>query len=239
VRRDHRPYTVKQALQTFERFYVRHFIAPQLTALGSGAVMMRPWYIKVSGSRIEIGRNVTLMATCDQRIRLAVWPGPAASAKLVIRDNVIISPGVRISVAANITIDNNCMIANGGYITDSDWHGIYDRVSLGSPKQVHLEQNVWMGDHAMVAKGVTIGQNSIIGAGAVVVADIPANCVAAGNPAKVLKRLDPQAKITTRAKVFENPEKLAQDVLNFDRRLLAANTLFKWLRVLFFPRRGD
>jgi acetyltransferase-like isoleucine patch superfamily enzyme len=239
VRRDHRPYAVKRAIQTFERFYVRHFIAPQLTALGSGAVMMRPWYIEVCGSQIEIGRNVTLMATSDRIIRLAVWPGPASTGGLVIRDNVIISPGVRISAAEKITIDNNCMIANGGYITDSDWHGIYDRVSLGCPKPVHLEQNVWLGDHAMVAKGVTIGQNSIIGAGAVVVSDIPANCMAAGNPAKVLKRLDPQEKITTRAKVFENPEKLAQDVLNFDRRLLADNTVFKWLRVLFFPRRGD
>ena len=239
MRRDHRPYAVKQAIQTFERFYVRHFIAPQLTALGRGAVMMRPWYINISGGKIEIGRNVTLMATSDQRIRLAVWPGPASIGKLTIRDNVIISPGVRISAAKSITIDNNCMIANGGYITDSDWHGIYDRVSLGNPKPVHLEQNVWMGDHAMVAKGVTIGENSIIGAKAAVVSDIPANCVAAGNPAKILKRLDPQEKITTRAKVFENPDKLAEDVLNFDRRLLADNTLLKWLRVLFFPRRGD
>jgi acetyltransferase-like isoleucine patch superfamily enzyme len=179
------------------------------------------------------------MATSDQKIRLSVWPTPPFSGKLVIKDNVIISPGVRISAAAYISIDSNCMIASGVYITDSDWHGIYDRVSLGHPKPVQLEQNVWIGDSAIVCKGVLIGENSIIGAGAVVVSNIPANCVAAGNPAKVLKHLDPEEKLTTRAQFFENPDKLAKDVLNLERSLLAGNTLLKWLRVLFFPRRGD
>ena len=61
----------------------------------------------------------------------------------------------------------------------------------------------------------------------------------AHNPAKVLKHLDPKEKLTTRAQLFENPDKLAKDVLNIERSLLAGNTLLKWLRVLFFPRRGD
>lgn len=239
MRKDHRPYTVKRAIIKFEQFYTRHFIEPQLTALGRGATMMQPWCIEVCGSPIEIGRNVTLMATSDQKIRLSVWPTHPFSGKLVIKDNVIISPGVRISTAACIIIDSNCMIASGVYITDSDWHGIYDRVSFGRSKPVRLEQNVWIGDSAIVCKGVLIGENSIIGAGSVVVSNIPANCVAAGNPAKVLKHLDPKEKLTTRAQLFENPDKLAKDVLNIERSLLAGNTLLKWLRVLFFPRRGD
>ena len=50
---------------------------------------------------------------------------------------------------------------------------------------------VWVGDSAIICKGVTIGENSIIGAGSVVAKNIRANVIAAGNPVKVLKKLDP------------------------------------------------
>lgn len=237
--RDHRPIAVKRAIRKFERFYVRHFLAPQLSGLGKGFAVMRPWCIEINGSAVEIGRNATLIATSDQKIRISVWPCHPDSGRIKIGDNIIISPGVRISAAGEIVIGHNCMIANGVYITDSDWHGIYDRVSAGRPKPVALEENVWVGDHAIVCKGVTIGENSIIGAGAVVVSSIPANCVAVGNPAKVIRKLDPKEKIISRAQLFRNPEHLEADTLKLERYLLADNTLLKWLRVLFFPRRGD
>ena len=79
------------------------------------------------------------------------------------------------------------MFANSAYISDSDWHGIYDRaLPVGQSKEVVLEDNVWIGDGAIVSKGVTIGQNSIVGARTVVIKDVPANVVVAGNPAKVI-----------------------------------------------------
>ena len=57
------------------------------------------------------------------------------------------------------------MFANSAYISDSDWHGIYDRaLPVGQSKEVVLEDNVWIGDGAIVSKGVTIGENSIVGA---------------------------------------------------------------------------
>ncbi len=237
--KDHRPFAVKLALKKWERFYVRHFLAPQLAALGSGAAVMRPWHVELHGSPIEIGCNATLIATSDQKIRFSVWPRLPENGRISIGDHVIISPGVRLSAAEEIIISSNSMIANGVYITDSDWHGIYDRITPGRPQPVHLEENVWIGDSAIICKGVSIGKNSIIGAGAVVVSDIPPNCVAAGNPARVLKHLDPQEKLTTRAQFFEDPKNLDEDVLKLERYLLADNSFFKWLRVLFFPRRGD
>ena len=93
--------------------------------------------------------------------------------------------------AESIEIGDACMFAHGAYISDADWHGIYDRSEpVGSTKPIILKDNVWIGDSAIVCKGVTIGENSIIGAGAVVTKNIPANVVAAGNPAKVVKNLD-------------------------------------------------
>ena len=60
---------------------------------------------------------------------------------------------------------------------------------LVSKGPIHIGKNVWICDGVCVLPGVTIGENSIIGANAVVTKDIPENCVAAGNPAKVVKYL--------------------------------------------------
>lgn len=59
-----------------------------------------------------------------------------------------------------------------------------------SARPITLEDNVWLGGGVIVCPGVTIGENSVIGAGAVVTKDIPANVLAVGNPARVVKRLD-------------------------------------------------
>lgn len=132
------------------------------------------------------------------------------------------------------------MLANGAFVTDADWHGIYDRLeSIGACAPVVLEENVWIGDSATVCKGVTIGENSIIGAGSVVTTDIPPNCVAAGNPAKVVKELDPDIGYTKREKMFANPEELEKYMNAFDKGFLKGNSTLGWLRALLFPRKGD
>ena len=76
---------------------------------------------------------------------------------------------------------------------------------MGTTAPVTIEENVWIGDSAIICKGVTIGENSIIGAGAVVSRDIPANTIAAGNPARVVKELDPGEQMTKRDHVFSDP----------------------------------
>lgn len=131
------------------------------------------------------------------------------------------------------------MLASGVYITDADWHGIYDRVNPGTNSPVRLEENVWVGDRAVICKGVTIGKNSIIGASAVVVNDIPENTVAAGNPAKPVKTLDPDEKFTTRADWFSDPESLNREIEQLDRYMLEGNTFTGWFRYLLSPRKGD
>ena len=132
------------------------------------------------------------------------------------------------------------MFAAGAYITDADWHGIYDRTEVvGRTRPVILEENVWIGDGAKVCKGVTIGENSVIGAGSVVATDIPSNVVAAGNPARVLRGLDPTQKLTSRKAIFEDPIALQAKLNNIDEYILRGNTVLGWLRTKISPRSGD
>jgi NDP-sugar pyrophosphorylase family protein len=130
------------------------------------------------------------------------------------------------------------MIASHAYITDSDWHGIYDR-SLPSTtsSNVVLEENVWIGDSAIVCKGVSIGKNSIIGAGAVVTSDIPANAVAAGNPARVIRELDPNRKIITRKDRYGDTDKMTAVLETAEKNCLEGNTFLGWIRSLIAPGR--
>ncbi|GAB6904693.1 hypothetical protein JCM12296A_05270 [Desulfosarcina cetonica] len=237
--KDHRPYVVKKAYLKFQKFYARHFLRPQMDHLGPGFTFMRPWHVELFGAPIRLGAYATVIATPDKKVRFSVWPAEAGKGHITIGDYGLICPGVRISSAEGITIADNCMIANGAYITDSDWHGIYNRLSFGKARAVTMERNVWIGDSAIVCKGVTIGENSIVGAGAIVVDSVPANCVVVGNPARVVKNLDPNETFTTRAEFFSDPARLARDFMAWEQAMLRGNTLFGWLRHLLFPTRGD
>ena len=66
--------------------------------------------------------------------------------------------------------------------------GLRDRM-LQYNKDVHIENNVWIGANTVIVPGVTIGENAVIGAGSVVTKDIPANVVAVGNPCRVLREI--------------------------------------------------
>lgn len=239
MRKDHRPYIVKKAYLKFQKVYTRHFLQPQMASLGKGFAFMRPWHVELFGDPIVIGDYATVIATSDKKIRLSVWPEKPGAGSIHIGRYNLICPGVRISSAVSIAIGDNCMLANGAYITDADWHGIYDRVSVGRAEPVTLSTNVWVGDSAIICKGVTIGENAIVGAGAIVVDDIPANCIAAGNPARVVKRLDPNETFTTRAHWYADPTRLAREFVQWEQAVLQGNTFFGWLRHLLFPAQGD
>ena len=132
------------------------------------------------------------------------------------------------------------MFAAGAYITDADWHDVYDRTEVvGVTRPVILEENVWIGDGAKICKGVTIGKNSVIGAGSVVASDIPENVIAAGNPATVIKPLDPDRALVMRSQIFKEPGQLEKNTRAIEQYILKNNTFVGWIRSNLFPRRGD
>jgi len=79
----------------------------------------------------------------------------------------------------------------------------------------------------------------VIGAGSVVVNDIPPNAIAAGNPARVVKSLDPGKEIVARAQWFEDPAFLRDEIDRIDREKLGENTFLDWIRSGLFPAKGD
>lgn len=105
---------------------------------------------------------------------------------ITIGDNCGFS-GTVIGCFKSISLGNNVRCGANTTITDSDWHPNDTR--CGEPEPVIIEDNVWLGLNVIVLKGVTIGVNSIIGAGSVVTKSIPANVIAAGNPCRVIKEL--------------------------------------------------
>lgn len=240
LRRDHRPFFLKKAYLNFQQAYARIFLAPQLDRLGTGYMVIHPWNIEVFGAPISIGSYANILSSSDKKVRFTVWPEEKGKGAIDIGDYCLISPGVRISSADHIRIGSNTMIASHAYITDSDWHGVYNRVwTIGPTEPVSLGDNVWIGDSAIVCKGVSIGDNSIIGAGSVVVRSIPANTVAVGNPARVVKELDPEQPFARRSEWFADPAGLKQKIEDIDRDNLRDNSLLHWIRTLLFPRSYD
>lgn len=236
--RDYRPYYIKQAWYRLQHLYIRHKLAPQLAHLGKNPFIVKPWYIEVFGGPIRIGNNITLLGCSDKKTRLTVWSDQKDIHGISIGDHVLISPGVRISAANHISIADSCMLASHAYITDSDWHGIYDRsLPPRETSRVILEENVWIGDSAIVCKGVTIGRNSIIGAGSVVTSDIPANVMAAGNPARVIRPLDPERQIITRKDRFSDTKAMNLALETAEKEILQGNTFWGWIRSFFFPEK--
>ena len=132
--------------------------------------------------------------------------------------------------ADKISIGDSCMFGHGACITDADWHGIYDRTKVvGDPKPVVLEENVWVGEDAMICKGVRIGANSIIGARSVVTKDVPNNTIYAGNPAIFIRNLD-DGEFITRKDFFKDPIKLVHDFDLLDQYSLGNNSLWGWIK---------
>jgi acetyltransferase-like isoleucine patch superfamily enzyme len=94
-------------------------------------------------------------------------------------------PGIRLGARV--------LLGSGVQIIDSDFHELHPKRRRGGTPvtaAVELGENVFVGDGARILKGVTIGSDSVIGAGSVVTTSIAAGVVAAGNPARVIRELD-------------------------------------------------
>ena len=128
------------------------------------------------------------------------------------------------------------MIASDVVITDSDWHGIYDRTDyVAKPLPVTIAKNVWIGERSIILKGSEIGENSIIGAGSVVSGKVPANVVYAGNPAKEIRKLDKE-EFKTRESLFTESSTYLLDLLSIEEKMLKPNSFLGWIKSIFWPK---
>jgi acetyltransferase-like isoleucine patch superfamily enzyme len=216
-----------------------HFIHPQFDALGVEPRFVGGRYLDIRGGKLRAGDHFHLYATREQPVSFAVDPFEGGTGQITFGSYCIVAPGVRIRSAIGIDIGDNCMFAEAVYITDADWHDQHHRIYPGKREAVQLGNNVWVGDRATICKGVTIGDNCIVGAAAVVTRDVPANTIVAGNPAKPIGELDARQPMTRRDALFVGgmPYQAFKD--QFDRRRLLGNTLLGWMLSRAFPSRSS
>jgi len=185
-----------KAQNIFGLMHIRFFLRKRLS-VGQNLIIEKLPIIRINKeSNIIIGNNVKLNSNnysyhinMHSPVKLmADRPG----AIIDIGDNTRIH-GTCIHAYKKIVIGKNCLIAANTQIFDGNGHDLsFDNVdnrvnTIGGAKEVIIEDSVWIGGNCIIMPGVHIGRGSIISAGSVVVKDIPAMCIAGGNPAKVIK----------------------------------------------------
>ena len=156
-----------------------------------------------NGGRIVIGNNFQMnngsaannIGFASRCVLCAV-----GGANLYIGENVGISQATLYATSADVTIGNNTLLGGGVKIYSSDFHSM-NYMDRRNPQvdykrrrslPVVSGEDCFIGAGSIILKGATIGPRTVIGAGSVVVSSIPADCIAAGNPCKVIKRNNTQ-----------------------------------------------
>ena len=93
--------------------------------MGTSPLILGVKYLHVSGKNISVGDFATFITSPDAHVHITTWNADKHDGKIEAGKFCLFSPGVRISAATSIKIGDSCMFANGAYISDSDWHGIY------------------------------------------------------------------------------------------------------------------
>jgi acetyltransferase-like isoleucine patch superfamily enzyme len=106
---------------------------------------------------------------------------------LEVGNNVFINHGTSIVSSAHVKIGNDCLIGTHVMVMDCDFHRVEDKAWDTTGRPIVLQDRVWLGNHSIVLKGVTVGHDSVVAAGAVVTRDVPPRTVVAGNPARVVR----------------------------------------------------
>lgn len=240
MRKNHTPFFIKYCSDWINTFYIKHFVVPQFDGIGSGTSILKPRSLTIFGKHIYAGNNLHIICSRAKPVTLSCWSSKQQQGEIRIGDNVLISPGVSISSAQRIVIGDNCMIAAEVYISDSDWHGLYNRTRpFRCSAAVELKNNVWIGYRAVINKGVTIGENSVVAAGSVVVESVPDNSVVGGNPARIIKVLNPKKRMLTRNYLFRNAPFYQKNQTELAKYLLAHNSILNFVRSKFFPSNED
>ena len=165
-----------------------------------------PLIFNKKGAKLKIGNNVTIKSSFLSNLvglySRTVIVTRTSDAEIVIGNNVGIS-GATIYARKGIYIGENTCIGGNCKILDNDFHPIdaEDRIKLLSDvhggdaseiipsKEIHIGKNCFIGCNSIILKGTILGDGCVVGAGAVVTGVFEDNCVVAGNPAKVIKRL--------------------------------------------------
>jgi acetyltransferase-like isoleucine patch superfamily enzyme len=140
--------------------------------IGDNVNIDTPFYCDY-GQHIFVGKNVIININCTF----------VDCNKITIGNNVLIASNVQIYTATHSTDVNKRLVADWTPDSELPYFRTY-------ALPVKIEDNVWIGGGVIILPGVTIGKNSVIGAGSIVTESVPENCVAVGNPCRVIRKMD-------------------------------------------------
>lgn len=143
-----------------------------------------------SSGEVSIGHHCGFGYFRNQENRLTVRQ---SSARISIGPLCFFN-GAQVTASTLIEFQERCLISDS-LIEDSDYHSVeINRLDPAAPFKsfpIHIGENVWVGARSVILKGVTVGNNSVIGLGTIVRKSVPENCVVIGNPQQIVKQLDP------------------------------------------------
>lgn len=142
--------------------------------MGDNVNIDTPFYCDY-GKHISVGSNVIININCTF----------VDCNKIEIGNNVLIASNVQIYTATHSTNVNERLVEDWDSNSKSPYFRTY-------ALPVKIEDNVWIGGGVIILPGVTIGKNTVIGAGSIVSKSIPENCVAVGNPCRVIRKINEQ-----------------------------------------------
>ena len=188
-------YTEK-ILNGIQKPYIRFLFWLKAVNIGTGCNFYGIPYVYVYKSgKIQIGKRCTFRSReCSNHMGLnhrcilsVTYTEKCKDAKLIIGDQCGFS-GVTIWCFKEIIIGNNVRVGANTIIMDGDAHDDDPRTT--PPEAIRIEDNVFIGVNCIIKKGVIIGANSVIGMNSVVTKNIPANVIAVGIPAKVIRKIN-------------------------------------------------
>jgi acetyltransferase-like isoleucine patch superfamily enzyme len=166
----------------------------QSVVVGKGVKFNHPECVSI-GNDVQI--NDFCWVSTAKEITESGRPTLKLEPRLSIGDGTYIGRFCTIACINKVTIDCNVLISDKVYIGDA-MHGFLrtdipiKAQYLWSPGPIRIKDGAWIGINAAILPNVTIGRNSVVGANSVVTKDVPDFCIVAGNPARILKKIDPE-----------------------------------------------
>ena len=140
----------------------------------------------------SIGENVAIDTPfhCDYGKNIFLGNDVIINMNCTFVDNKPIRIGNRVLIASNVQIYTSSHPILPQERLVPDWRERRTTFFRTFARPIEIKDNVWIGGGCILLPGVTIGENSVIGAGSVVTSSVPGNCVAVGNPCRVIRRFD-------------------------------------------------
>lgn len=180
----------------------------ELTYAGADYDDMDPIVVEYRNRSIKLCRRYNFLINSENRYDLNILEELLGKLgkDVYLESNFNCEFGFNISIGDDVYLNHDLVILDCNQVTIGNHVYIGPKVGLFcanhaedpldrrnhvvNAKPITISDNVWLGGHVVVLPGVSIGENTIIGAGSIVTKDIPANVIAAGNPCKVIRPIE-------------------------------------------------